>query len=234
MATSVNPRAAERTAGSAGRPRRRGVARAVAGQEARLEALRERREIEHQELLAAALRAFVARGYADTRVEDVLREAGISTRAFYRFHAGKDELFLELFARANDAAMARLGDVVSRQKSPPARLDAYIDATLDLAYEPRYRRETKLFSSVPAELRERYSSEVRACQEQLVGLLVEIVTAGRASGDFPKVEPAEDAWALHGVLAGTLTRVLSADEPPPRDRLSRHLRRFCRAALARG
>src|SRR5690349_6285175 len=87
---------------------RRGVSRALAAGEARLEALRVQRAAEHEALLRAARRVFVRRGYAQTRVEDVLAEAGISTRAFYRFHASKDELFLELFARANAAALARL------------------------------------------------------------------------------------------------------------------------------
>jgi AcrR family transcriptional regulator len=208
----------------------RGVARALAGDEARLEARRDRRRQEHEALLRAAHRVFLRRGYRQTRVDDVLREAGISTRAFYRFHASKDELFLELFDRANTAAQARLRATVARRSTAVARLDAYIDAHLDLAYDPRLRPEAVLFASVPADLEERYAREVMACQEQLVDVLREIVVAGRTSGELATAE-SDDAWALHGAIGAVMRRVLLSAEPPARAPLARGLKRFCRSGL---
>jgi AcrR family transcriptional regulator len=210
----------------------RGVARALASREDRLARLRDRRTREHEALLRAARRVFLRRGYAQTRVEDVLREAGISTRALYRFHAGKDDLFLELFDRANRAAMRRLRDTVARHADPAAQLDAYVDASLDLAYDPRLRRETALFANVPGELAERHAREVQACREQLVGVLREIVERGRDAGVFPAAEPEIDAWALHGAIGSLMSHVLNGDAPPARTRLARRLRALCRAALA--
>lgn len=210
---------------------RRGVERALAPRAVRLEELRAIRTQEHEALLRAARRVFVRRGYLQTRVEDILQEAGISTRAFYRFHAGKGELFLELFDRANRAAMRRLGQRVEQHREPAAQLDAYVAATLDLAYEPRLRRETVLFAEVPGELVAAHAPEVAACREQLVSVLREIVARGAASGAFADAEPEADAWLLHGALGATLTRVLQADPPPRRAPLERRLRRFCRAAL---
>lgn len=208
----------------------RGVGRALAAREARLAALRDRRTQEHAALLRAARRVFLRKGYAQTRVEDVLREAGISTRAFYRFHAGKDELFLELFDRANQAAMQRLRETVARHEDAAARLDAYVEATLDLAYDPRLRRETALFANVPGELAERYAHEVASCREQLVAVLRDVIVRGRASGVFPAADPEDDAWLVHGALGAAMTRAL-LPEAPPRARVARRLLRFCRAAL---
>lgn len=209
----------------------RGVERALAPRAVRLEELRARRTQEHEALLRAARRVFVRRGYATTRVEDVLAEAGISTRAFYRFHSGKGELFLELFDRANRAAMERLRASVARHRDPAARLDAYVAATLDLAYEPRLKRETSLFAEVPAELTAQHAPEVAACREQLVSVLRDIIADGVARGAFPDADPETDAWALHGALGATLARVLQADPAPRRAPLERRLRRLCRAAL---
>ena len=213
-------------------PAARGVERALAASEARLSALRGRRTREHADLLRAAHKVFLARGYAQTRVEDVLREAGLSTRAFYRYHASKDQLFLELFARASQAAMARLGGTIARKRSAAAKLEAYVASTLELAYDPRYRDETRLFASVPGELAERHAHEVVQCRAQLVSLLREIVADGAARGEFPHADPEDDAWSLHGALAGALERVLWADPPPERRPLLRHLLRFCQSALA--
>lgn len=212
--------------------RPRGVDRALAGRAGRLDELRSRREQEHVALLRAARRVFLRRGYKQTRVEDVMKEAGISTRAFYRFHAGKDELFLELFDRANQAAMQRLQESVERHADPARQLDAYVACNLDLAYEPRLKRETKLFAAVPSELTERYADEVASCRQELLTILRAILTRGRASGAFPAAEPEDDAWSLHGALAAAMSRVLHG-EPPPRATLEKKLLRFCHAALAK-
>ena len=217
--------------GNRARAAARGVERALGPRSVRLEELRAQRTQEHEALLRAARRVFVRRGYAQTRVEDVLAEAGISTRAFYRFHAGKGGLFLELFDRANRAAMERLRAHVALHRDAAAKLDAYVAATLDLAYEPRLKRETSLFAEVPAELLAQHAAEIASCREQLVSVLREILADGAASGAFPDADPDTDAWALHGALGATLTRVLQADPPPRRAPLERRLRRFCRAAL---
>jgi len=219
-----------RTRGSA----TRGVERALATQAGRLEELRSRRSQEHTALLRAARRVFLRRGYQQTRVEDVLREAGISTRAFYRFHASKGELFLELFDRANRAAMQRLRETIVQHDEPGAQLEAYVARTLDLAYDPRLKRETSLFADVPSELTAQYAREVASCREQLVSILREILERGRASGTFANVAPEDDAWALHGALGATMSRILHTDPPPLRSTVERRLRRFCRAALATG
>lgn len=207
----------------------RGVERALARPTDRLERLRVQRAHEHEALLRAARRVFLRRGYRSTRVEDILREAGISTRAFYRFHEGKSELFLELFDRTNRAAMQRLREGVARLADPTAQLDAYVAATLDLAYDPRLRRETALFADVPGEVTAEYAGEVAACREQLVAVLQEILARGRASGAFPDVDPETDAWALHGALGAILSRALGTDPPPARERVERRLREICRA-----
>jgi AcrR family transcriptional regulator len=209
----------------------RGVDRALAPRAVRLAELRAQRTQEHEALLRAARRVFVRKGYAQTRVEDVLAEAGISTRAFYRFHAGKGELFLELFDRANRAAMERLREGIARHRDPGARLDAYVAATLDLAFEPGLKRETSLFAEVPGELLAQHAAEIASCREQLVSVLQGILADGLVSGAFPDADPDTDAWTLHGALGATLTRVLHAEPPPRRAPLEMRLRRFCRAAL---
>ena len=206
----------------------RAVGRALSASEERLRARRER---EYEVLLDAGHRVLLRRGYHQTRVEDIMREAGISTRAFYRFCTGKDDLFLALFDRSNVAAMRRLAERVARHPRPSGQLDAYIDSTLDLAYKDRLRPEVRLFLTVPSELTVKYAREVAACREQLVSLLRDVLERGRSSGDFPHAAPEDDAWAISGALGSTLSRVVLSDEPPPRNRVAKRLRRFCRAAL---
>jgi len=52
-----------------------------------------RKEARPQELVAAALSLFVARGYAATRLEDVASAAGVYKGTVYLYFANKEELF---------------------------------------------------------------------------------------------------------------------------------------------
>jgi AcrR family transcriptional regulator len=51
------------------------------------------REIDPRALTAAALELFLENGFANTRMEDIARRAGVSKGALYLYFATKDELF---------------------------------------------------------------------------------------------------------------------------------------------
>ena len=59
-------------------------------------------------LLDAAFVVMERNGYADAAVADILREADLSTRSFYRHFESKDQLLCALFRREAEAAAARL------------------------------------------------------------------------------------------------------------------------------
>ena len=94
---------------------------------------------EVQQLLAAAEKLLAGGGYEGLRVDDVLHEAGLSTRAFYRHFRGKSELFLALFDREAALAGDRLGRKVAAAGSPVQQVEAWVAATLALAYDARNR-----------------------------------------------------------------------------------------------
>ena len=48
------------------------------------------------EILEAALRIFVSKGYADTRMDDIVVATGLSKGALYHHFSSKRELFLSL------------------------------------------------------------------------------------------------------------------------------------------
>ena len=85
------------------------MAKAAASPAATPRAGRPRRfesEDELRILLDAALVVMERNGYTDAAVADILREADLSTRSFYRHFESKDQLLSALFRREADAAAA--------------------------------------------------------------------------------------------------------------------------------
>ena len=72
-----------------------------------------RKEARPQELLAAALDLFVERGFASTRLEDVVRRAGVSKGTLYLYFTNKEELFKAVVRENIVPALGEAEDVIS-------------------------------------------------------------------------------------------------------------------------
>lgn len=60
---------------------------------------KQRKQSSRENLLAAAIKLFCERGYADVAIEDITAEAGVSRITYYRHFPGKAAIALELFKR---------------------------------------------------------------------------------------------------------------------------------------
>jgi AcrR family transcriptional regulator len=165
---------------------------------------REKSEREVEQLLRAAERVLARRGYAGLRVDDVLSEAGLSTRAFYRHFRGRAELYLALFDHESTRAVERLEALVGAHEQPDEQVAAWIDANLALAFDARLARRTRLFLLERAAMAQEFRDEVRRCVRTIVAPLEQAIAAGRHAGVFPDADPHRDALAIHQLCAGLL------------------------------
>ncbi len=134
-------------------------------------------------------------------VAAILDTAGLSTRAFYRHFASKDELFLAMLKRDSDSVARRLARLADETPGgPPAQLRAWIDYLLGLAYHPRRRAHVVVLGSDEVLVAKGYreaSTQLRADRERI---LADILRRGRDDGSFPLAEPDRDAAAIHAVV----------------------------------
>jgi AcrR family transcriptional regulator len=63
---------------------------------------------------------FEEKGFKDTNVADIMREAGYATGSFYRYYPSKDHLFMEIYNRENMALKQRIMDTVDIHGDPMA------------------------------------------------------------------------------------------------------------------
>jgi AcrR family transcriptional regulator len=157
--------------------------------------------VERQLIMDAAVEIMAANGYLDAAVGDVLANAGVSTRAFYRHFATKDDLVLALFRRDAESVSRMLGNAVGAASDPVQALETWIDGYLDLFYDPRRARRTALFRAAAVRRAEGYDAELARTQELLAAPLIEVLHQGHAVGVLRSGQPERDAPTLVAIAS---------------------------------
>jgi AcrR family transcriptional regulator len=182
-------------------------------------------------LLDAALVVMARNGYADAAVADILREADLSTRSFYRHFESKDQLLCALFRREAEAAAARINAKVGAAGDPRAALDAWIDEILSFGQHRVKAARVMVLGSPGAMKAEGYVEEMRHASKLLMAPLEALLAAGAADGSFPLADPAADAPLVQSVVWAAAGLNPTRDKPATRAEASRHVRAFCERAL---
>jgi TetR/AcrR family acrAB operon transcriptional repressor len=167
---------------------------------------KEEAEITKQNLLKAALEVFSRKGYAATRVEDIAKQANVTTGAIYHHFGGKGDLYVALIedssARANQLAF----DIYEEGGTSAAILRRLLVRMFEFAEEDEeYRAVLELFlntSDVSPELAQ-INQQILEGRRGLVQFLTDLIQNGLDEGDFQAwVSPENTALALLGFMNG--------------------------------
>ena len=176
------------------------------------------------QIVDAAAHLIGQRGYVQTSVDDVIREAGLSGKShFYHYFKSKEELGYEVLDRQVDRFTER-GLAMLREPmiDPVERLYLFID-TLVAAQAERGCKGGSPFGALAAEMAdahegfrlrlaaafERWTSQIRSLLWEARGRLVEGADAGRLArfviatieGAMVMSRVTQDVAALHGIAA---------------------------------
>ncbi|MGH3744968.1 MAG: TetR/AcrR family transcriptional regulator, partial [Mycobacteriales bacterium] len=176
-----------------------------------------------EELLDAAARVFARAGYEGTRVQDIVREAGLSTGAVYGRFRSKNELLREAVisrstphVHATDPGVARVADLVARGATADRGsltdveallLETYVTARREPEVAAAVREADRRWNEAVAPLVEaalRDGTVAEGVDPQAVLFLVKVLRLGlllhRGSG-LPR--PDQVAWEtlVAGVVA---------------------------------
>lgn len=134
-------------------------------------------------ILDGAAEAFGRKGYAETRVEDILEAAGVSRPTYYKFFANKDEAFHTLAEMTILSLIRTVRGAVGAAESAPEKLERGVEAYL------RWRVSTGPFGRVlDAESRVPGSfagSQRREALAAITEIFAEEVSKARRTGVDP-------------------------------------------------
>ena len=182
-------------------------------------------------LLDAALVVMERNGYVDANVAEILREANLSTRSFYRHFDSKDQLLCALYRREAQAAATRLNDRVHGAGTPRAALEAWIDELLTLGHDRAKAARLTVLTSRGAMKADGYTEAMRDASQLLMAPLERILAEGAADGSFPRADPRADATLIQSVVWAAAGLNPARSRPASRAEAVRQVRSFCERAL---
>ena len=188
-------------------------------------------QVEREHLFKAAYAVMRRSGYSGVTITDILSEAGISTRAFYRHFASKDDLLIAMFRENAALTRQRLADRVAAV-DPIEGLGVWIDEILDMGYDERKSRVARMFASnsVRAMLADAGDEAIANLYQPLRLVLEE----GARSGAFPTCDPAVDAESIHAIVWRLFLEAMHGRAVLDREGARAHALRFALPALGVG
>jgi AcrR family transcriptional regulator len=161
-------------------------------------------DVRRSEILEAAMRLFIERGYDATSINHIIGRAGISKGAFYHYFHSKEDLVEALAARyAAEAAAAARPILEDEALDPFSRLSAFLAsmrqqkveqaAELRTTFEPLFRREN-------LQLYHRSQTAVVAIVRPI---LAEIIAQGVREKCFDVSDPDAAAEVTLGLMVST-------------------------------
>jgi AcrR family transcriptional regulator len=185
--------------------------------------------------VAAGIRVMTRTGNFSPRVKEVIDEAGLSNQAFYRHFPSKEELLLAIIDAGTRDLDGYLRHRMGRAGGPVERVCEWVRGFAAQAISPEAAAATRPFLIPSARLADRFPTEVRANEDQLIVPLIEALADGRAAGALrADLDPAEDARFVYDLVKEWLQRQLTAEQlpaPAEAQRSAARLERFVVAAI---
>ena len=153
------------------------------------------------EILAAAIQLFSAKGYHATSVRDIAAAVGMSKAGLYSSFSSKENLLEEIYYTIIDGMLERLNEISTSGLDPVEKLRHAVAwqvvGTVEHIPEMTiYYRERHNLSGLAAE---RIARKRRAYE----AMLESIIEEGIAAGDFRPVDVKVAAFGIAGMCAWT-------------------------------
>jgi AcrR family transcriptional regulator len=165
-------------------------------------------------LVDATYRVVERTGRTDPTIRDILREAGLSTQAFYRHFDSKDGLLVAVLDDGRRQLLDYLAHQMAKATSPADAVRAWIEGVVAQVRDAGAAARTRPFLLDQQRLTARFPDEQRASSQLLVDLLVEpLQHIVDTPGDEPRI-----ASMIYDLAFGTVqTHAIQRTTPTTAD-----------------
>jgi len=151
------------------------------------------------QIVTAATEHFSRYGYEKTAVSDLAKAIGFSKAYIYKFFESKQAIGEMICANCLQEIVAEVRAAVSQTDQPPEKLRRMFKAITEASLR-LFSHDRKLYEIAASAATGQWQA-VRAYDEQVRGLIADILREGRQSGDFERKTPLDEtAMAIYLVL----------------------------------
>ena len=165
-------------------------------------------------ILRAAIKTFAGKGFFNSKVADIAKEAGVADGTVYLYFKNKDDILHSVFDRAMDEFIAEGKKELAVLDDPKEKLQRIAELHLErlgadrdmaIVFQVELRGSTKFMQEFSA-----------AGFSEYLNIIQEIITEGQKNGDFRKdLKPIVCAKILYGALDEMVTNwILSKNSYP--------------------
>ncbi len=133
-------------------------------------------------IIDAAIKVFAHKGFYNSKVADVAKQAGVADGTIYLYFKNKDDLLISLFETKMEQILPRFQQVLDQQISPPEKLARFIQLHFEMIEE-----DQDLAEVFQVELRQS-SKFLKDYHNQkfidFLGILEQIIRDGKDGGYF--------------------------------------------------
>jgi AcrR family transcriptional regulator len=160
---------------------------------------RSRAERERSAIIRAAHRLIGSGTGGVTPIEDILRDARVNRRTFYRHFSSKDALLLAMQHEAGELVRAALWSAADRAADGRAAVLAWIEEFLSIGWDTRRLREGRTFLAPEAGLVAGLAAAMEDIHARHRAVLEATLRRALTDGTLPAAAPERDAFAIHAV-----------------------------------
>lgn len=159
-----------------------------------------RSESKRREILSAARALFITVGYADTGMEVVARQAGVSTATLYAHFPSKADLFQTTVDDLIADLAEDLKSVETRAKDARARLASFADGYARFCNNPDTRAVLRMVCAERHKFAEAAETLRRRTRSEIGNALIEMIAELAERGDLEVDRPSWAASQLLGLI----------------------------------
>ncbi len=169
-----------------------------------------------ERIIEATYRVLAETGGMDPRMRSILAEAGLSTQAFYRHFASKDELLLVVLEDGRIRLASYLARRMSKVSPGLPRVQAWIEGMFAQATDATASTRTRPFVLNVYRLMERYPEEQRRSIALLVEQVQRSLDEAYEDGQLATHPAAGDATAIYHLTVGPMEAHIALGTKPAR------------------
>lgn len=176
-------------------------------------------------LAAAAVECFAEHGFHGTTTRAIARAARMSSAGLYIHHSSKEELLYRISLQGHQVALQVISDAAATSADPAERLTAMMRAFV--RHHARHHTVARVLNYELGALSPEHQHEVNQIRKAIDRLMLDVIDAGVASGQFHTSNPSMTSVAVLS-LTVDVARWFRDDLPWTPEQIADH---FCELAL---